>query len=96
MKYSIRLHVKLDDDFDSIPLSAQTRIREALHSLADNPRPAGVKKLVNIKPGIDNAYRVRVGVYRLCYQIFDRELVVSVVAAGKRADIYPVLKRRLR
>ncbi len=95
MKYSIRLHAKLGDDFASIPLSTQPRLREALHSLAATPRPPGVKKLTNIRPGINNAYRIRVGAYRICYQIFDRELVVSVVAAGKRADIYPLLKRRL-
>lgn len=96
MTYSIRLHAKVADDFAAMPLATQTRIQGAIRALADNPRPPGVKKLSDIKPGVKNAYRIRVGAYRVGYQIFDDELLVSIVAAAGRGEIYPLLKRRLK
>lgn len=96
MTYVIRLHARLEDDFDAIPLSMHPRLRNAIHSLADNPRPPGVKKLSGIKPDLKNAYRIRVGNYRIGYQIIDRELLVSIIAAAERGTIYPLLKRRLK
>lgn len=92
MSYGIRLHDKMKSDLEVLPLSVQTRIKDAIRSLAENPRPTGVRKLADA----DNAYRVRVGNYRVGYRIHDRELYVFVIAAGKRGDIYRVLKRRLR
>jgi len=52
-------------------------------TLADNPRPQGCKKL----KGRDG-YRIRVGNYRIIYDIFDIELVVDFIALGHRKDIY--------
>ena len=95
MPYAIRLHAKIEDDFSAIPHSVQIRILDAIRALADTPRPTGVKKLTNIKAGIKNAYRIRIGNYRIGYQIFDNELVISVVAAAERGSIYSMLKRRL-
>lgn len=51
--------------------------------LADDPRPAGSKKLSG-----HNRYRIRQGSYRIVYGIEDKELVVMVVKAGHRKDIY--------
>jgi mRNA interferase RelE/StbE len=51
--------------------------------LANDPRPPGCKKL----KGRDG-YRIRVGDYRIIYQIIDDVLVVNVVALGHRKDIY--------
>ncbi len=56
----------------------------ALDSLAKNPRPPGCVKL----QGGDDLYRVRVGDYRVVYTIQDTVLVVLVVEAGHRRDIY--------
>lgn len=60
------------------------RLVAAINSLAPNPRPVGSEKLV----GSDNLYRVRVGDYRVVYEIWDGELVVVVVKVGHRRDIY--------
>jgi mRNA interferase RelE/StbE len=48
-----------------------------------NPRPHGCKKLKGRE-----GYRIRVGNYRIIYDIFDRELIVDVIAVGDRKDIY--------
>ena len=52
--------------------------------LAVEPRPRGVVKLV----GTANGYRVRVGDYRIVYEVHDDRLVVVVIRVGDRREIY--------
>jgi mRNA interferase RelE/StbE len=58
-------------------------IKAAIFDLANNPRPQGYKKL----KGRDG-YRIRVGNYRVIYDIYDAILLVDVVDLGHRKDIY--------
>ena len=60
------------------------RLREAIDALAENPRAPGSVKL----QGESELYRVRVGDYRIVYQIQDAVLVVLVVQIGHRREIY--------
>jgi mRNA interferase RelE/StbE len=60
------------------------RLREGIDGLEAEPRPLGSVKL----KGADELYRVRVGDYRIVYQIRDRELIVLVVQVGHRREIY--------
>jgi mRNA interferase RelE/StbE len=60
------------------------RVSEAIDSLEENPRPSGVKKL----KGSKELYRLRVGDYRIIFAIRDQELLVIVVNAGHRRDVY--------
>jgi mRNA interferase RelE/StbE len=60
-----------------------TKIKSAISDLANNPRPQGYKKL----KGRDG-YRIRVGDYRIIYDIFDNTLTVDVINLGHRKDIY--------
>jgi len=60
------------------------RIIKALVKLEQEPRPPGVKKL----SGEDELYRIRVGDYRIVYQIRDNELVVLVVRVAHRREVY--------
>jgi mRNA interferase RelE/StbE len=59
------------------------RVRNAILGLTENPRPHGVKKLQG-----ENAYRLRVGDYRIVYTINDRLVLVIVIRIGHRSDIY--------
>jgi mRNA interferase RelE/StbE len=59
------------------------RVRNAILGLAENPRPHGVKKLQG-----EDAYRLRVGDYRIVYMIDDRRVLVIVIRVGHRSDIY--------
>ena len=63
---------------------ARRRVQAAIELLAEQPRPSGAKKLV----GGDGERRVRTGQYRIVYEIHDTVLLVLVVAAGHRRDIY--------
>ena len=67
-----------------LPHGALARLAAALASLASEPRPPGVKKL----SGKESLFRVRVGDYRIIYQVRDRELVVLVLKIGHRREIY--------
>lgn len=55
--------------------SARRRIQAAVELLAEEPRPAGAKKLV----GGDGEWRVRTGDFRIVYEIHDQVLLVLVV-----------------
>jgi mRNA interferase RelE/StbE len=68
----------------ALPRREQQRIRAAIDLLADTPRPPGCIALA----GEERAYRVRVGDYRIMYEIFDDRLVVQVVRIGHRRDVY--------
>ena len=59
------------------------RIIKAINELAENPRPAGYRKLTG-RPG----YRIRIGDYRVIYNIEDKILAVFVIDIGHRKDIY--------
>lgn len=58
-------------------------IKAAIADLANNPRPYGYKKLKG-----EDAYRIRVGDYRIIYEIEDDKIIVTVVSVGHRKDIY--------
>jgi mRNA interferase RelE/StbE len=60
-----------------------TKIVAALKELAADPRPYGYKKLKG-RPG----YRVRVGDYRIIYQVKDNILTVFVLIIGHRREVY--------
>ncbi|GAA3724136.1 hypothetical protein GCM10023082_22790 [Streptomyces tremellae] len=65
------------------------RVLTALTALGDDPyrEDADIKKLT----GHSGLYRLRVGPYRVAYQIDDGELVVLVVKVGDRRDVYRTL-----
>jgi len=62
----------------------QERIGARIDDLATDPRSHGTEKL----EGEDNKYRVRVGSYRIIYEIHDDVLVVLVLRIGHRRDVY--------
>jgi len=60
-----------------------SNIKSAIVSLTQNPRPNGYKKLKG-----RTGYRIRVGNYRIIYDIFDTTLIVDVITIGHRKDVY--------
>ena len=75
-RYAQKQIMKLNRE--DIPL-----IKEAIASLADNPRPSGCKKLKG-----ECAWRIRVRNYRIIYEIDDGRVIVTVITVGHRKNIY--------
>jgi mRNA interferase RelE/StbE len=63
-----------------VPQPDRDRIAQALRSLADAPRPYGIKQL---GPGI---YRLRVGNYRVIYRVLDDEYLVLIGRVARRSE----------
>lgn len=84
MTYRIELSRSASKALVALPVSDQRRLERAIDALARNPRPRGAKKLA----GGAGELRVRVGAYRILYEVYDDVLRVLVLAIGPRKDIY--------
>ncbi len=83
-EYRIEFAPAAKRQFDRLHRDLKERIRPHIDALATNPRPHGVKKLT----GPEGLYRIRVGGYRVVYQVRDEELLVLVVRVADRKDVY--------
>jgi len=81
--YSLQFRKSVAKDLRSIPHKDVVKILQRIKLLAIDPRPAGSEKL-----SAQSKYRIRQGVYRIIYEIKDSELVVLIVKAGHRKNIY--------
>lgn len=82
--YQIEWRKSTKRDLKAIPLQQVERIVSAVTALANNPRPSGCTKL----SGSDCAYRIRIGDYRVIYEIFDNKLLIEIVKAAHRKNVY--------
>ncbi len=81
--YTIVLSKKAEKQLDKLSDHIAFPIFDAIQALRDNPRPAGYKKLKGRE-----GYRIRVGNYRIIYDIYDAELIIDVITVGNRKDVY--------
>ena len=82
--YEVLLSKAARKQLGSLPTFIHNKIVEDFSTLAASPRPGGCKKL----KGYKNAYRIRVGDYRIIYEIEDKVLRILVIAIGHRKDVY--------
>ncbi|MBE9204712.1 type II toxin-antitoxin system RelE/ParE family toxin [Synechocystis salina LEGE 06099] len=71
-------------EFRKLPLKLQQRLQIAINNLKNNPRSGDTIKL----RGSDYLYRLRVGDYRIIYQIDDQNKIVVIFRVGHRRDVY--------
>lgn len=81
--YSIRVEPAAQRALAKVDGSVRDRLRAAIALLAQDPRPPAARRLVG-----RDAWRVRIGDYRIIYEIEDSMLVVVVVALGHRGEVY--------
>jgi mRNA interferase RelE/StbE len=86
VKYAFRWRERAVRQLRAIPQPTALTILRALAELGDDPRrpDVNIKKLA----GYDDRYRLRVGDYRVIYDISDRQLIILVVGVGHRREIY--------
>jgi mRNA interferase RelE/StbE len=70
--------------FLRLPADVQRRLAPKIDALAQEPRPRGIKKLADE----ENLYRLRVGDYRVVYEVRDRELLILIVGVAHRREVY--------
>jgi mRNA interferase RelE/StbE len=84
---------RLEKDIAGIPQRMQTSLRARIGALAENPRPPDAVRLQHQRSG-ENYHRIRVGDYRIVYDIQDDIRLVRIVLVGHRRDVYAILGRR--
>lgn len=80
--YRIEIKRSAEKELAALPKSEQARIGAAIDLLSQTPRPP---KRVQLSK---DRYRVRVGNYRIIYDVFDEVLTVHVIRIGHRKDVY--------
>ncbi|MEM1093275.1 MAG: type II toxin-antitoxin system RelE/ParE family toxin [Bacteroidota bacterium] len=83
MNYRIEILRRAAKALSKLQKQDYERVRDAIRDLGITPRPAGCKKLVG-----RDGWRIKVGRYRVIYDIEDAVRVLTVVDVGHRKDIY--------
>lgn len=83
MTYEIAVLRTAVKSVERLPKAVQDRVVDAIAELAETPRPAGAKKLV-----ARDALRIRVGDYRIIYEVDDETKTDQVVVISHRKDAY--------
>ena len=84
MTYTIIIPKAVQKQLDALPDDIYERIAVKVQQLAQNPRPDGVVKL----KGSENEYRIRIGDYRVRYEIEDEELRILLLLCKHRKEVY--------
>ncbi|WP_427007960.1 type II toxin-antitoxin system RelE family toxin [Pseudarthrobacter sp. H2] len=81
--YRVEFTTAAAKEIRKLDAGIRRRILARIADLERDPHPAGCKKLV----GEDNAWRIRIGDYRVLYDVVDDSLVVTVVRVTHRRDV---------
>jgi mRNA interferase RelE/StbE len=84
MTYAIIVTKSIQKDLDNLPNEIKDRVYAKISQLSDNLRPDGVTKL----KGYENEYRVRIGDYRVRYEILDVNKTVLLLQCKHRREVY--------
>jgi mRNA interferase RelE/StbE len=82
MPYRVELAPAAQRDLRRLPREVQARLSALIQALAEDPRPSGVRKL----RGEERSWRIRVGPYRIVYDILDDRSLVVVLKVARRNE----------
>lgn len=82
-KYKLEIKKSAVKEIKNLPSAYLNKIVDRISKLADNPRPEGCIKLSS-----EEIYRIRVGTYRILYEIKDNLLIVIVIKVAHRKSAY--------
>lgn len=82
-KFKLVFRKSIKKDLRYLPNRDIRKILDCINSLADNPFPIGVKKLKG-----QDRYRIRQGVYRILYEVQNKQLIITLVKVGHRKSVY--------
>ena len=84
MPYRIQVKKSAAKEIAALPKRDRRSVVKAIETLTETPRPVGVRKLAGTK----DAYRLRVGDYRIIYQIDDNVLTIFIIRVRHCKDVY--------
>jgi len=84
MSYQVKVVGAAKRQLKQFSKENKRRVLDAIEKLEQNPRPRGYKQL----QGEENLFRVRVGDYRIIYEIHDTILFVLVLTVAHRREVY--------
>lgn len=82
--YRIQWKQSAKKELRKLPDQARRRILKAVEGLKNDPHPSGSKKLV----GVEQAFRIRIGDYRVIYSLFPSALYVEIIRVADRKEAY--------
>ena len=84
MKYTILFARSVQRELRRLPRAILSRVKIVLHSLQEDPFPSGCKKL----KGCDKLFRLRMGNYRIVYEVAAKIRIVTIIRIGHRKEVY--------
>ena len=82
--YKIEWKRSAAKELRQLPNAIIKKILKAVEALASNPFPPKIKKLI----GSEHTFRIRIGDYRIIYNIYSKILIIEIIRVGHRRDIY--------
>jgi mRNA interferase RelE/StbE len=82
--YQVTLAASAKKELKDLPSDVVQRIWDKIRELPDNPRPPGCKKL----HGHKGRWRIRIGHYRVVYEIDDAQRVIDITRIAHRKEVY--------
>ena len=83
MNYTVLILRRAQKELARLPLGIYERTKEAIWNLGNDPKPPGCRKLAGRE-----GWRIRVGDYRIIYEIDPAQHSVTVLHVGHRRDVY--------
>ena len=83
MIYRVTILRRAQEELGALAGEAYARVRDAIVALGEDPRPPGCLKLTG-----RDGWRIRIGDYRVVYEIDDSGRMVTVLHVGHRRDVY--------
>ncbi len=90
MTYRLLLHKKVTKFLEKRSAKQQQEITQQLELLKQNPY-SNTQLDIKVMQGYENVYRLRINHYRFIYQIQNDELIIFILKAGNRGDVYKKL-----
>jgi mRNA interferase RelE/StbE len=83
-QYKIEISASAERQLKKIRREDTVRILRSISLLANDPRPIGCRKM----SGYDDVYRIRVGNYRVIYEIDGKQITIVILKIGHRKEVY--------
>ena len=91
MRFEILIDEAAERDYRGLPPDMRERVKRRIFALADDPLPGNATQL---RSDLQGLCRVRVGEYRIAYEVDLPARALTVIAIADRRDVYDTARRR--